>query len=1112
MKSKLLRILFLLFVTCLSLSLAFACQKDKPGNNNSGSSGGSSSGNTQQSTPPDNGQDQGSSNGLAFAVSGDNSCTISGIGSCDEEELVIPETIDGRTVTTIGASAFQGQNNLRSVDVPETVTTIGESAFSECASLTYVILPDTITDIGDHAFSDCDSLEKIYYKGKHNAWRDITVGSDNDALSQATVFYYSEQAPTEEGNFWHYDENGEIVIWEYTLPTEEHTPYEYFFFTLLDDGTYSIAAKDKNNMPAEVVLPSTYNGKAVTTIGDYAFYYCSSLTEIVIPDSVTSIGYFAFSYCYSLTSVVMPDSVTSIGDGAFRECHSLTSVVMPDSVTSIGNGAFYYCYSLTSVVIPDSVTSIGDSAFESCNKLQYNVKENLKYLGNEENPYLYLAGVTSTGITSASIDQNCRFVGDYAFSECVSLTNVVIPDSVTSLGRWAFDGCSNLTSVVIGDSVTTIGGAAFWGCSSLTSVVIPDSVTSIGDNVFWGCSSLQYKVKNGLKYLGNNDNPYLYLAGAENENITTATIDSNCRWIGSYAFDYCDSLTSVEIPNSVTSIGGEAFAGCGSLTSVEIPNSVTSIGYGAFAYCSSLTSVVIGNSVTSIGEGAFRDCGSLTSVVIGNSVTSIGSSAFVGCYRLVEVVNKSTNITVTKGNTGNGYVGYYALSVSNCDDNYVSKLSNDNGYIVYTDGAEKILVAYIGEQTELVLPTYITQINQYAFRDCGSLTSIEIPNSVTSIGNFAFRGCSSLTSIEIPNSVTSIGNFAFRGCSSLTSVVIGNGVVTIGDDVFSICRNLTSVVIGNSVTSIGYRAFYDCYRLVEVINKSHYITVTKGGVDNGYVGCYALSVSNCDDNYVSKLSNDNGYIVYTDGAEKILVAYIGEQTELVLPTYITQINQYAFYYCSSLTSVDIGDSVISIGVSAFEDCSSLTSVDIGDSVTSIGVSAFLRCENLVSVNYMGTINKWAEISFGNIYANPLCCANELKINGEVVTEVNLTSATKVSNYAFAYCSSLTSVVIGNSVTSIGSYAFYGCSSLTSVVIGNSVTSIGSYAFRDCGSLTSVVIGNSVTSIGDWAFRDCGSLTSIKYRGTQTQWEAISKGYTWAYNTGNYTITYNYTGE
>lgn len=296
-----------------------------------------------------------------------------------------------------------------------------------------------------------------------------------------------------------------------------------------------------------VLIPNTYQNKAVTSIGNSAFKNCSILIRITIPDSVTSIGEYAFGGCYSLTSITIPKGVTSIGESAFDGCSSLTSIAIPDSVTSIGESAFYYCSRLTSVTIGNSVTAIGSSAFYGCSSL-----------------------------TSITIPNGVTFIGRYAFSGCSGLTSITIPDGVTSIGNYAFEGCSSLTSVTIGNGVTSIGNYAFYKCSSLTSITIPDGVTSIGNSAFYGCSSL-----------------------------TSVTIGNGVTSIGSYAFSDCSSLTSIKIPDGVTFIGGSAFYECSGLTSITIPNSVTSIGEYAFEGCSGLTSVTIGNGVTSIGNFAF---------------------------------------------------------------------------------------------------------------------------------------------------------------------------------------------------------------------------------------------------------------------------------------------------------------------------------------------------------------------------------------------------------------------------------------------------------------------------------------------------------------------------
>ena len=540
----------------------------------------------------------------------------------------------------------------------------------------------------------------------------------------------------------------------------------------------------------ELVIPNS-----VTRIGTIAFYNCTNLVNVFIPGSVKTIGTSPFLACDNLTNVILgegvtviwedvfnfstslvsieiPNSVISIEKGAFYYCTSLNSIKIPDSVTSIGDRAFSGCSSLTEIVIPDSVTSIGVEAFAGCGNLQFYTEGNLKYLGNNSNPYLYLFGSISTDITTVKINENCKIVGDRAFYDCRSLTEIEIPDSVTSIGDHAFHFCSSLTEIVIPDSVTSIGDSTFVFCSSLTEIVIPDSVTSIGDRAFYYCSSLtEIVIPDGVTSIGSSafsgcsslteitvsekNANYKDIDGnlyskdgkalvqyAEGKNETTFSIPDSVTSIGAYAFDNCRSLTEIEIPDSVTSIGDHAFSSCSSLTEVVIPDSVISIGDNAFEHCSSLTGIVIPDSVTSIGHAAFWCCSSLTSIVIPDSVTSIGEKAFVLCGSLTE-------ITVSEKNA----------NYKDIDGNLYSK-----------DGKALVQYAEGKNETTFSIPDSVTSIGDGAFEYCSSLTSIVIPDSVTSIGNYAFFDCSSLSEIVIPESVTSVGNNAFSSCDSLTNV------------------------------------------------------------------------------------------------------------------------------------------------------------------------------------------------------------------------------------------------------------------------------------------------------------------------------------------------------
>lgn len=399
------------------------------------------------------------------------------------------------------------------------------------------------------------------------------------------------------------------------------------------DGYYDLYQKPGNNVSGTLVIPSVAKDGdieyAVTAIGEKAFYNCSSLKSVTIPESVIEIGESAFSDCYSLTSVIIPNSVNSIGNSAFYSCAGLTSVTIPNSVNSIGNGAFRRCSGLTSVIIPESVTEIGNYVFTDClglkksaypsglnnpfsrgRSIQYPregaiIEDGFVY--GPEKKTIYFAPLSLEG--EYIIPESVTSIGQYAFSKCSRPISVTIPGSFTEIGYRAFAEFSGLTSVTIPESVMEIGSSAFYGCYGLTSMTIPNSVTKIDEDAFYGCSGL-----------------------------SSVTIPNSVNSIGSSAFYGCSGLTSVSIGNSVTAIGRYAFYNSTGLKSVSIGNSVTSIGFMAFYNCSDLTSVTIPNSVTTIDEEAFYGCSSLTSVTIGNSITKISNEAFGGCTAMTEVI------------------------------------------------------------------------------------------------------------------------------------------------------------------------------------------------------------------------------------------------------------------------------------------------------------------------------------------------------------------------------------------------------------------------------------------------------------------------------------------
>ena len=337
-----------------------------------------------------------------------------------------------------------------------------------------------------------------------------------------------------------------------------------------------------------------------------------------------------------------------------------------------------------------------------------------------------------------------------------------------------------------------------------------------------------------------------------------------------------------------------------------------------------------------------------------------------------------------------------------------------------------------------------------------------ITYTVTSIGGGAFMNCSNLISVTIPNSITSIEGGAFRYCNGLKSITIPNSVTVIGEAAFLYCESLTSVTIYSDA----------------IVNKSY-----ENDFNMEYI--FGVQVTEYIIDYVKSIGN-----VFRD-CSGITSVSIGDN--------VMSIGKEAFSGCISMSSVGIGHSVTSIGKLAFSNCSSLTSVTIPNSVTSIGENVFHGCSNIKSIHVDADNPTYSSVDgvlfnkdktilvlypYGKQGAytipNSVLSIDEWAFSRcSGLTSVTMpNSVTNIGYAAFAYCSNLISSTIGNKVNNIGDMAFYNCSSLNSVTIGDNVTSIGKEAFSECTSLTSVCIPNSVTNIGNFAFYYCSGLTSV----------------------------------
>ena len=451
------------------------------------------------------------------------------------------------------------------------VTSIGFGAFIDCALMESVAITSNITSIDACAFQDCNNLIAVYITNL-TAWINIDF---DDASSQPLDHAHNLYL------------NGELIT--------------------------------------ELIIPND-----VTTIGNYTFYECSSLTNITISNSVTTIGKSAFECCYGLTGELkIPDNVTSIDDWAFSNCTGIEDITIGNCVTNIGIGVFEGCTGITNIAIPDNITSIGEQMFYKCSGLtSVTFGENSQLTNINKNAF------GCSGLESIVIPSGVKNIDAQAFIECGSLTTINIPDGVVNIGDRAFSDCSGLTGdLIIPNSVTNIGDGSFNGCY-ITSVDIGSGVISIGKSPFSSCSNL-------TSITVDDANPIYHDGGNCIIETSTGTLIQGCK----------NSI--IPIDGSITIIGNSAFKGCRLTGELVIPDVVTSIEYGAFNMCTGITSVIIPDSVTNIDGWAFNYCTVLTSITIEATVPpTINQDTFKNCIRLVDIFVPESSVETYKAADG----------------------------------------------------------------------------------------------------------------------------------------------------------------------------------------------------------------------------------------------------------------------------------------------------------------------------------------------------------------------------------------------------------------------------------------------------------------------------
>ena len=681
-----------------------------------------------------------------------------------------------------------------------------------------IIVPDYITSIAEGAFSGCSSLESIQLP--------FVGGSANATTASATTLFgyifgtTSFENATETYQFYS-DSNATTYYIPDSLVNVSVSGGEIFY------GAFYRCTNLKN-----IILPND-----ITILESKLFYDCINLERVTIPDGVKTIGYQTFYYCVKLRNVNIPSSVTSIYSEAFYYCRTLGSIAIPDSVTSMGKYVFYGCEDVLIMCESEKEPSGWNSYWDSSNyskSIVWNAiagKTTDGFLWYETNNtvavYGYEGAETDLIIPNAINGNPVVKIATKAFYNHADLTSVSIPEGVTTIGSCAFQGLVNITKIVVPNTVVSIGEAAFKGCDSLEDITLPfvgESATSTGYTSLFGYifgyeEGVHSKIDGMIwqyAYQGGAYNYWFYWCYYIPKTIKSVTITSQTT-IPDYAFSMCDFIENIVLPNNVECIGKEAFYNCDGLTEINL-----------------------GTCLTTIGESAFASCASLESITMPDSVESIGKSAFSSSLK---------------------------------------RLNSD------IDGV-------------IVLPTNLKVISSYMFSGCTGITKVVVGN-IIQIQGYAFAGCENITQFNsditgeliIPSGVTGIGGYAFQGLKHITKIIVPDSVTGIGDGAFKGCDSLEDITlpfVGESVTSTGYTSLF------------------------GYIFGYDESAPEgtvCQRSFRGGAYNYLFYWSY----------YIPKTIKSVTITSQTTIPDYAFRMCSFIESITVKSNA-SFGTEALLGC------------------------------------------------------------------------------------------------------------------------------------------------------------------------------------------------
>lgn len=737
---------------------------------------------------------------------------------------------------SIGDQAFLGCINLTSINLPNNLEIVGVKSFSE-SGLTEITFPGTVLEVSANVCANCASLAKVTFnegttKIGSSAFintiiKEVTIPS---TVEEIGIFAFNqidtlERIDVLSTSDYLVSDNGILYSKDYETLIKIPENYRDKTINIHDGIKYTLerSASELNNV-TKIVIP-----EGLEIIDHNTFAYSTRLEEVILPDSLRIINSGAFNTCEALLKIKLPEGLKEISStewwlGVFAYCSSLEEVVLPDSLEKLGPYTFNDCLNLKKVVIPSGLIDYGVKQFVNCPSLE-------EIVVKEGNPFAYtIDGIyyeTRDGVNALSvypsnlpleeytIPSDVKIIDGYAFSSSKNLKKVIIPETVESFGPALFQNSTSIEEVIIESKITTLPQMTFHN-STIKKVTLPNTLEVIDLGAFNLCKNLE-----------NIDLPYglktIVGAAFNGSGLKTIVLPDSVISIDQ-AFMNCNKLESVTLSNSLRDIGPSCFRES-KITKIVIPESMVEIPDYAFCACFDLTTVYLPKTVSYFNQKAFSGCGKLTDIIVDEENPYIkmeNGLLYNEDYSELLFVNRSSVGEIVEIKNGVKSISQETfMNIENIKEITIPATVESYGYmafdnasfekVIFEDGTKIIpssLFRNNRKLKEVIIPDSVEKIESGVFLGCISLTSFTLPDSVNIDEGFSlFADCVNLREIKLPSHTKKIPQYMFENCISLTEVVIPNSVERIETNCFAGCIGIKSLVLPENVSSLEFDAF-----------------------------------------------------------------------------------------------------------------------------------------------------------------------------------------------------------------------------------------------------------------------------------------------------------------